>query len=129
MIKGSYKSTALKTAYDLMTAADIITGKAKTRANQDLIKDAIYVFNNPKGLKGLSPMQVDQIKAKLLTNPSLFRAWGYFNMAKRIADRLKSGEDLLAAITGATGANEDADIATGPFRPPQWNGLPTEHIS
>lgn len=122
---GSSKNQAAKTVRGLLKARDLIRGPGKTRVNQDLLVDAIDIATNPKGVEGLTPIQKDQLRAKILSNQKLFKAWGYYNMAKRIKDKMKGGNILDAFLQEITG-EVNAPIATGPFRPPQWNGLPSD---
>lgn len=124
-VKGSAKNESLKVVRGLLKAKELIKGPGKTRVNQDLMINALDIATNPKGVEGLSNIQKDQLRAKILSNEKAFKAWGYYNMAKKIADKAKGGS-LLDAFLQVVSPNVDAPIATGPFRPPQWNGLPSD---
>lgn len=66
----------------------------------------------------LNNREIDQLKAKILSNEKVFKAWGYYNMAKKLLERYK--KPIWEFPEGV------APMAQGPYRPPEWNGLPTD---
>jgi hypothetical protein len=60
----------------------------------------------------------DQLKARILSNEKVFKAWGYYNMAKKVYDKV--------SIQNIVSESEVAPVSKGPYRPKQWDNLPSD---
>lgn len=77
-------------------------------------------LDNFVGIGSNNSRKEDQLKAILLGNKNIFRLWNYYKLAERIYNQVLSGETIWEIL------NPTAPIATGPYRPPVWNNLPTD---